>query len=90
MHCNSVNHWVKRYKSAGLAGLVTRHGRGRKPKLNKAEHGEQARKSVEKYRQRMLAAKADFEAESGKEVSRQTLRRFLKSLVEDTNASEDA
>jgi len=33
----SVNNWLKRYNNEGVAGLLTKPGRGRKPKITKLE-----------------------------------------------------
>lgn len=81
----SVNNWVVRYKESGIEGLLTKTGRGRKPTLTVAEDGEAVRRAVEANRQQLEQAKLAFEAESKKEVSRATLRRFLKVLVVDIN-----
>ena len=40
---------------------------------------------AKKHRQRLQTAKAEWEENSGKEVSRATFRRFLKSLAADIN-----
>ena len=79
----SVNNWVVRYKEFGIEGLLTKAGRGRKPTLTVAEDGAAVRRAVEAYRQQLEQAKLAFEAESKKEVSRATLRRFLKVLAVD-------
>ena len=81
----SVNNWLKRYLSEGVEGLKTKEGRGRKPLLSKEQDSEAIRKAVEQNRQSLSMAKAAFEAEGGKAVSEETLRRFLKALVADTN-----
>lgn len=82
----SVNNWLSRYASHGLAGLVTKPGRGRKAKLNAATDTGPILAAVKANRQRLLTAKAEFEAGGGKQVSRETLRGFLKALADDTNA----
>jgi transposase len=82
----SVNNWLSRYASEGVAGLVTKPGRGRKAKLNAATDGEPIVAAVKANRQRLLAAKAEFEAGGGGKVSRETLRRFLKALAGGINA----
>lgn len=81
----SVNNWLQRYGEEGVEGLKTKEGRGRKPLLSKQKDSEAVRKAVEQNCQSLSAAKAAFEACSGKELSQETLRRFLKALVADTN-----
>jgi len=79
----SVNSWLKRYLWEGIEGLHTRPGRGRKPKITKEVDQEAILRAIQKNRQRLQTAKADWEAQSGKSVSKETFRRFLKTLVED-------
>ena len=82
----SVNNWLARYALEGITGLATKAGRGRKAKLSAATDSEPIVAAVKANRQRLLVAKAEFEATGGSKVSRETLRRFLKALAEDTNA----
>ncbi len=82
----SVNNWLSRYEDEGIEGLLTKPGRGRKAKLDPAKDAAPVLTAVKANRQRLLVAKAEFEAEGGTKVSRDTLRRFLKSLADDTNA----
>ncbi len=81
----SVNNWLSRYALEGIAGLATKPGRGRKAKLNPGTDREPIVAAVKANRQRIMAAKAEFEAGGGSKVSRETLRRFLKALVDDIN-----
>ena len=81
--CNvSVDTWVKRYKSEGLQGLVTKSGRGRKPIIEDSDK-DAVLSAIKANRQRMQTAKAEWEQESSKKVSNNTFKRFLKSLAED-------
>ena len=82
----SVNSWVKRYKTKGIAGLSTQPGRGRKAILSVCEDKEDVLASIKANRQRMRTAKAEWEAKSGKSVSDSTFKAFLKSLADDINA----
>lgn len=82
----SVNNWLSRYTCEGIAGLATKPGRGRKAKLSTVTDREPVVAAVKANRQRLLAAKAEFEATGGSKVSRETLRRFLKALADDINA----
>lgn len=86
----SVNSWLKRYKQTGLAGLVTKPGRGRKPNINKVADEAAIIEAVKANRQRISLAKADWEAQrpaDSKAVGRHTFRNFLKVLVADINES---
>jgi transposase len=80
----SVDHWVKRYKDEGFSGLFTRPGRGRKS-IMQAEDKESVLSAVKANRQRLQTAKAEWERSSGKKVSRNTFKNFLRSLAEDIN-----
>ncbi|MDR2056756.1 MAG: helix-turn-helix domain-containing protein [Dysgonamonadaceae bacterium] len=79
----SVNHWVDRYKSEGIAGLQTKPGRGRKPLLSQVEDKEAILSAIKANRQRMRTAKAQWEAESGEKVGDTTFKAFLKTLADD-------
>ena len=83
----SVNTWLKRYKEEDIAGLKTRAGQGRKPVFNEERDKEKVKKIVKKERQRLKHAKADLEKELDKTFSLKTLKRFLKNLSADGNAS---
>jgi len=81
--CNvSVDTWVKRYKSEGLQGLVTKSGRGRKHIIEDSDKNA-VFSAIKANRQRMQSAKAEWEQQSGKKVSDSTFKRFLKSLADD-------
>lgn len=89
----SVDSWVKRYRQEGLTGLQTKPGRGRKPLLTVAADQESIRSAVADNRQRITLAKADWErqrAAGEPGVGRDTFRTFLKALVADISASDDA
>ena len=82
----TVNNWVNRYKNAGIEGLKTKPGRGRKPILDKVQDQESILKFVKENRQRVATAQAEWEAENAdKKVNRETFRRFLKALAAGTN-----
>ena len=81
----SVNNWVSKFNSAGLEGLRTKPGRGRKSIINKEKDSDLILEIVKNNRQRLSVAKEEFEKASGKKMSNITLQRFLKVLVEDTN-----
>lgn len=81
----SVNSWLNRYKSEGITGLLIKPGRGCKPKIDKQTDETEIVALVKKHRQRLETAKAEWETNSGKSVSRDTFRRFLKVLGDDIN-----
>jgi transposase len=86
----SVNSWLNRYETSGLAGLETKPGRGRKLVLDPVRDLEKVRQAVEQERQRLSQAKLLLEQELDKEFSLKTLKRFLKKLSVATNASGKA
>jgi transposase len=81
----SVNAWLRRYKTEGVAGLTIKPGRGRKPIMDTTDT-EAVQRHITNHRQRAEMARADWQAESNKEVSRDTFRRFLKVLADDSSA----
>lgn len=88
----SVNSWLKRFKTDGLAGLQTKPGRGRKPLLDKVADKDAVLAAVKANRQRIQLAKADWQAArqaGSKPVSESTFRAFLKTLVGDINEFVD-
>jgi transposase len=85
----SVNAWLRRYKTEGIAGLTIKPGRGRKPLMDKSDAAA-VRRSIAAHRQRAEHARQQWQAESNKTVSRDTFRRFLKVLVDDSSACENA
>ncbi len=81
----SINNWLSSYKVEGVAGLYTKSGRGRKPIISEKEDKESILASIKSNRQRMRTAKAEWETKSGKKVSDNTFKNFLKSLAENIN-----
>ncbi len=81
----TVNKWLTRYEAAGIAGLKTKPGRGRKPVLEPERDLEQVRRAVTQERQRLGQAKVLLEQQLGQEFSLKTLQRFLKKLSAATN-----
>ncbi len=76
--------WLKRWESSGIVGLRDKEGRGRKPIL-RAEDLAQIKKRVQENAQRLKIARALLKEELGREFSTKTLKRFLRSLIADTN-----
>jgi hypothetical protein len=69
----------------GIAGLENRSGQGSKPIISREADEETIRKAIEADRQSVKAAKAAWEASSGKACSDETFRRFLSALAQDIN-----
>ncbi|AMR26919.1 hypothetical protein A0257_07240 [Hymenobacter psoromatis] len=82
----SVNAWTKRYKEAGIDGLKTKPGRGRKALLAVETDKESILEAIKADRQRTQTAKAEWEQETNKSVSLRTFKAFLKVLADDINA----
>jgi transposase len=72
----SVNSWLERFKSKGIFGLQTKSGRGRKPILVESEDKASILEAIQPNCQRLQTAKAEWEAQSGKKVSRVTYEFF--------------
>jgi transposase len=79
----SFNSWLSRYKSEGIRGLLTKEGRGRKPKIDNKKDVVAILEAVKANRQRLQIAKAEWEVNSGKSMGRNTFRSFLKVLADD-------
>ena len=79
----SINKWVDRFMEEGIEGLENRPGQGSKPIISREADEETIRKAIEEDRQSVKAAKAAWEASSGKTASDETFRRFLSALVQD-------
>jgi transposase len=81
----SINKWVDRFMAEGIEGLENRPGQGSKPIISRESDEATIRKAIEADRQSVKAAKAAWEASSGKTASDETFRRFLSALVQDIN-----
>ena len=80
LHQISVNNWLNRYETEGIAGLQTKPGRGRKPILDEQKDAQKIKEEVKKERQRLKKAKGIIEKDLGKSFSMMTLKRFLKNV----------
>ena len=76
--------WLKRWEASGIVGLRDKAGRGRKSIL-KAEDLPQVKRRVQENAQRLKVARQKLKEELGRKFSAKTLKRFLKSLIADTN-----
>jgi transposase len=84
----SVHHWIERYRTEGIRGLLTKKGQGRKPLLDIAADAPAVLVSVQAHRQSLRAAQAAYQASGGKQVSEDCFRAFLKVLATPISASE--
>lgn len=80
----SVNKWIRRYNSLGLAGLKTKPGQGSKPKLIAGDLAV-VRMAIAEERQRLSQAKLLIEERLDKQFCTKTLTRFLKVMTAVTN-----
>ena len=62
----TVNNWLTRYQTEGIAGLATKPGRGRKAVFEPARDLKQVRQAVVQERQRLSQAKLLLEQQMGK------------------------
>ena len=79
MHYNSVYHWITAYEKNGVSGLKDRPIRGRPPLLSNADK-RQVEAFIRATPQQPKVVLARIEEELGKSISRDTLKRTLKSL----------
>jgi len=79
VHYNSVYRWITHYEKEGVAGLKARPGSGRPPLLTEADRHQIAH-WIGQTPHQPKAVLAKIEAELGKTISRDTLKRTLKSL----------
>ena len=81
--------WFNRWEAAGIKGLGTKPGRGRKPKLclDNEQHVKQVRKAIKQEAQKLDRVLSKLEEELNIPMSKRTLQRFLKNLTTDGSAS---
>jgi transposase len=81
----SIYSWFKRWEEGGICGLRDRPGRGRRAILQ-AKDLTQIKQTVQENAQQLKIAREKLKEQLGREFSTKTLKRFLKSLIADTNA----
>ena len=88
----TILNWLHAWEKGGIEGLQLKPGRGRKPKLKKenAEHVEIVKTLIENEPKNLLRVTAQLEAELNIQVSKRTLKRFLKNLNTNGNVFENA
>lgn len=86
----SIYAWLNRWQRGGLQALQEQPGKGRKPKLslNNKTQVKVVRQVVQKTPQNLNQVKSELEERLGIEMSKRTLKRFLKNLVSDGDAFE--
>ena len=84
---HTVNGWLWRYKQAGIKGLATQPGQGRRPILQAGADAAEVRAAVAEHRQRLTLARVELADRLGKRFSEKTLRRFLENSVADIDGS---
>ena len=78
----SILQWFKRWESGGIEGLKLKPGRGRKPKLNlsNSKHTETVKTLVENEPKNLNRVIGQIKYKLNIELSKKTLKRFLKNL----------
>jgi len=76
----TIYNWLNAWESRHLCGLYDKKGRGRPPKLT-LEHQEKIRQWVKMFPKNLQKIRALVKDKLGIIVSKQTLRRILKSLT---------
>ena len=84
---HSIRKWLNLWERQGIAGLNLKPGRGRKPKLKTDEktHVETVKTLIENEPKNLNRVTNQIEDKLGIEVSKKTLKRFLKNLNTDGN-----
>lgn len=85
---HSIREWLKQWEQHGQEGLKLQPGRGRKPKLDpeQAQHVQTVKTLIKNEPKNLTRVTAQLEDQLGIEVSKKTLKRFLKNLNTDGNA----
>ena len=84
---NAISNWFTRYETSGIDGLRTKTGRGRKSilSIDNADHVSQVKQYMEEDCQDLNKALIKLAENQGLNMSRYTLKRFLKKLVTPIN-----
>ena len=76
----TVSRWCKRWETEGIVGLLDQERSGRPMSLNETE-ARQFIENVDKNPHQINLAHAQLQQETGKVVSRDTLKRLLKKQL---------
>jgi len=84
----SIRKWFKLWETQGINGLKLKPGRGRKPKLrlDNAKQVKTVKTLVENETKNLNRVTIQIKSELGIDLSKKTLKRFLKNL--NTNGSD--
>ena len=87
---DTISAWFNRWESLGLAGLLDKERPGRPPKLrtDNKEHVARVKALVAQESQQLDRVLDQLQTEFEIQMSRKTLKRFLKSLVIDGSVLE--
>jgi putative transposase len=87
---DTITRWFALWEQKGITGLVDqpRSGRPAKLRLDNGQHVKEVKKQVAKECQSLDKVRAHLSTSLQVEVSRKTLKRFLKSLVFDGDVSD--
>lgn len=87
----SIMVWLNAWEKEGIEGLKLKPGRGRKPKLKQkdAKHVEVIKTLIENEPKNLSRVTAQIETELNIQVSKKTLKRFLKNLNTNGNGLEN-
>ena len=84
----TILNWLHAWEKEGIEGLKLKPGRGRKPKLKK-EHTEIVKTLIENEPKNLHRVTAQIKDELDIELSKKTLKRFLKNLNTNGSVSEN-
>ena len=87
----SIRQWLKLWERHGIEGMKLQSGRGRKSKLKTedAKHVETVKELIENEPKNLNRVKVELEETLGIELSKKTLKRFLKNLNTVGNAFDE-
>ena len=85
----TVLNWLILWEKEGTEGLKLKEGRGRKPKLktDNSKHVEIVKTLIKNENQNLNKVRGQIADQLGIELSKKTLKRFLKNLNTDGNVS---
>lgn len=85
----TIYSWMNRWENGGMSAMSDKPGRGRKPILDASQnnHVEVVIDAVDESPSNLNKVLATVKEELGAEVSKKTLKRFLKNLSEDGSGS---
>ena len=86
----TITNWYNGWESKGIVGLMDglRSGRPRKLDTDNQAHVDRVKTLVAKESQQLDRVRAQLQEELSVDLSRKTLKRFLKSLVTDGSVLE--